>query len=170
MSNRSRQFRSASPLLLLLTLFAGCGPGYEIIEAPADIRLSVWEEAQLYLGMEYEWGGQDTPKGIDCSGLVVNCYAAAVDGTGYRLLFDDTTAKNLSEQYTTPMEAPETGDLVFMGEDDTVSHVAILEKTEEGMIWFIDASSVSGYVEYRSYETENPKILGYGRILILAPQ
>ena len=49
----------------LLTLFSSCDLRVKIIEAPLAVRELAWEIAQDYLGMEYEWGGQDfpTPRG-----------------------------------------------------------------------------------------------------------
>jgi hypothetical protein len=35
-----------------------------------------------------------------------------------------------------------------------------------GQVWFINASSESGYVEYRSYPEDSPKIKAFGRLLI----
>ncbi len=71
----------AGPVFLIVitaAMFTAC-VRYETVEAPADIRLSALEEARYYIGMEYEYGGQDFyEKGIDCSGLVVNCYATAI--------------------------------------------------------------------------------------------
>lgn len=160
-----------SYFVFIFALFAGCSADPLIIEAPQEVRETAWQEAERYLGMDYEWGGQDFPRnllcrrGVDCSGLVVNCYLAAVEQTQYALLFDDATVAAMMESYTVEPERPEKGDLIFMGEGD-VGHVALYEKTEAGQVWFIDAYSATGYVEYRSYKTDNPKIRWYGRMLL----
>ena len=111
--------------------------------------------------------GQDfpTPRGVDCSGLVVNVYYEAAGHFGYSLPFTDAAVINFYNQYTEPLDVPETGDVIFMG-DDGITHIAIFEKNEAGQIWFIDAYSVSGGVEYRSYPEDSPKIKAFGRVLI----
>jgi len=152
-------------LLTALVILVGCRLELVVVPAPTEVRIAAWQEDQRYIGMDYEWGGQDTPKGIDCSGLVVNCYAAAVSGIGYQLLFGDTTVSGLLEQYTVPVEVPEMGDLIFMG-DGTINHVALYEMAENGKIWFVDAYSVSGYVEHRSYEADDSRFQGFGRLLV----
>jgi len=152
-------------LVAMMLVLAACQLDFAIMRAPEEVRLAAWDEAQRYIGMEYEYGGQDVPKGIDCSGLVVNCYAAAVAGARYQLLFRDASVQDLFRQYTVAVDMPETGDLIFLG-NGTISHVAIYEKEEVGEIWFIDAYSETGYVAYRSYESTNPKLLAFGRLLI----
>ena len=151
--------------MAMMIVLAACELNIAIIPAPGEVRMAAWYEAERYVGMEYEYGGQDVPKGIDCSGLVVNCYAAAVVITQYQLLFHDASVQDLFRQYTVTVDMPETGDLIFLG-NGTISHVAIYEKEEDGEIWFIDAYSETGYVAYRSYESTNPKLLAFGRLLI----
>jgi len=145
-----------------------------IVSAPAFIREAAYAEAERYLGMEYEWGGQDLPRGIDCSGLVVNVYHTVTAGTEYAPPFDDATAAMLSERYTVDIDVPARGDLVFMG-DGAVSHVAILDRLgfdENGdeRVYFIDAYSAApggGRVMERSYPADSPVILSYGRLLVI---
>lgn len=158
---------SAFTFALPITLTLSCNLRATFIEAPPEVRELAWETAQEYLGMEYEWGGQDfpTPRGIDCSGLVVNVYYEAVEHFGYFLPFTDAAVVNFYNEYTEPLDVPGKGDLIFMG-DGEISHIAIFEKNEAGQIWFIDAYSESGYVEYRSYPEDSPKIMDFGRLLI----
>ena len=133
--------------------------------APEQIRLRAWEEAEKYLGMEYEWGGQDFYKGIDCSGLVVNCYLRAIEGTPYFLRFHDATVKTLHQWYTEPVDEPDRGDLIFMG-DDGITHVAVFGEFTGGDVRFIDAYSETGLVELRSYPADDPRIKQFGRIIL----
>ncbi|HRW25806.1 MAG TPA: NlpC/P60 family protein [Spirochaetia bacterium] len=138
------------------------------------MREAAYAEAERYLGMEYEWGGQDFPRGIDCSGLVVNVYHTVTAGTEYSPPFDDATAAMLHELYSVDTDAPARGDLVFMG-DGAVSHVAILDRVapdENGdeRAYFIDAYSAApggGRVMERSYLADSPIILSYGRLLVI---
>lgn len=143
-------------------------PGHETLDAPEAIREKAYTIATFYLGMEYEWGGQThwSSRGVDCSGLVVNVYQEAVAGTPYLVPYQDAAVVHFLSDYTIPVEAPERGDLIFMGDGDDISHIAILEKIENGTVWFIDASSASGTVMYRSYQEDNEKIKSYGRHLL----
>jgi cell wall-associated NlpC family hydrolase len=126
--------------------------------------------------MEYEWGGQDhySSKGIDCSGLVVNCYREALYSTQYVLPYSDATAADLRSRYSLSVEQPQRGDLVFMGAPDSasVTHIAIMDRIESQRVYFIDASTSGDYdgVEYRSYSLDNPKIKGFARALLFAPR
>lgn len=155
------------PMLIIfaVSVFTAC-VRYETVEAPAEIRLRALEEAVHYIGMEYEYGGQDSyEKGIDCSGLVVNCYAGAVRDTGYRLPFSDAATKDFLEYYTISISDPSPGDLIFMG-DDEITHVALFSCRIGSDIFFVDASSVSGVVDERHYPADNPKIKAFGRLLL----
>ncbi len=157
--------RFAGVLILILSILAAC-VGYETVEAPADIRLAALDEAEHYIGMEYEYGGHDFyAKGIDCSGLVVNCYLSAVEDTDYYMPFADAAVINLLNTYTVNISTPEQGDLIFMGEDE-ITHVAIFSHRIGDELYFIDASSVTGFVGERSYPIDDPQIKGFGRLLL----
>jgi len=134
-------------------------PNYEVVEAPQEIREKAYTIAQFYIGMEYEWGGQThwSSKGVDCSGLIVNAFKEALAGTPYKLPYDDAAVVNLLNSHTVPVQEPKKGDLVFMGVEE-ITHVALLEKIENNTVYFIDAYSNSGVVEYRSYALTNEKI------------
>lgn len=159
--------RNLSLFFPILLLFSSCVQR-EVVESPPHIRESAYEIAEKYIGMEYEWGGQDhwTTKGIDCSGLVVNVYKEAVESTPYDLQFFDAAVVNLYNQYSARIFQPEKGDLIFMG-DDGISHVALFEKNENDTVYFIDAySSGDGEVMYRNYPADSDKIKSYGRLLV----
>jgi len=161
----------------LLVLLSGCIPGSlperGELAAPEAVRLTALEEAARYIGMEYEWGGQDVmPRGIDCSGLMVNVYHYAADFWGYELSFEDATASGLRESHTVAMEEPEPGDLIFMGSADSmdVTHVAILEYQADGEVHFIDATRIPDLgidgVSRRSYAEGDPRFKAFGRIVL----
>ena len=146
-------------------------------DCPTEVKQRAFNFAELYAesNTEYELGGQDPVRAIkiDCSGLIVMCYKYAMVDTKYSLLFDDTTAYNMYAKYSTRTETPGKGDLVFMGESgsNTVTHIAIFEKIENGNVYFIDSTQkdtdgdgtydING-VTKRSYSTTNDKIKGYG--------
>ena len=144
-----------------------------ITEAPQSIRETAWTEAHRYIGMEYEWGGQDfPPRGIDCSGLVVNVYRTILQGSGYGLLFADAAVRDLYASYSRPIDNPEVGDLIFMGEaaSNEITHVAICGEQEDEMVRFIDATQVEGLsvngVSCRSHPLGDPRMKAFGRLLL----
>ena len=143
------------------------------LEAPEDVRLAAVGEAARYIGMEYEWGGQDVmPRGIDCSGLMVNVYDYAATLYGYELPFDDATASGMMESFCVDLDAPEVGDLLFMGaaESDSVTHVAILEYQMAGDLHFIDATVIPDLgidgVSRRSYPAGDSRFKAFGRLIL----
>ena len=117
-----------------------------------SFRAELIAEAENYIGIPYEWGGQSFWWENDPS-----------------VVFDDTTAYALWDEYTHPVEEPLAGDLIFFtdGVSDEVSHVAIFIKEEDGIIFFIDASSLPDTMKVmeRSYPADNAKIHSFGRML-----
>ena len=168
-----------SVLISIVILLISCTlSGYNTtvpitVDASAEIRTAAYTEAEYYIDMGYEYGGQDFPvKGIDCSGLIVNVYSAAVKCTDYKLLFTDSNVHDLLTKYTENILTPGHGDLIFMGDEDSavVTHVAILDRIEKGTVYFIDSTYNEQYglngVSYRSYLSGNSKIKSYGRMLL----
>jgi hypothetical protein len=146
------------------------------VEAPEEVRVRVIDYAREYIALnaEYEFGGQDPlPRTItvDCSGLVIRCYQYACEDYGYQLLFYDTTSYGLLE-YVVPIEQAvlTPGDLIFMGDDGVVSHVALFVSSDGADIAFIDSTykpeeNINGVSE-RSYAKDDPRFISYGRMLI----
>jgi len=135
--------------------------------APESVRTAAFAYAQKYaeLGAVYEWGGQDPlPKiiKVDCSGLVVRCYQYACSDFDYSLPFTDMNAAGM-EHYCDTI-SPETGDLIFMGDDNIISHVALFDKFENGNVYFIDSTDITGGVSERNYPITSSKIIKYGRM------
>jgi hypothetical protein len=137
------------------------------VAAPAGIRTAALSEADRYLDMEYELGGDDhwSLKGIDCSGLVVNAYAAATNDGEYWMPFDDATSTQMHGQFSEAVTVPEPGDLAFMG-DVAVDHVAIVEKFDGSSFTVIEASSVSGVVSRARYSVSYSRLIEFGRLRI----
>lgn len=136
-----------------------------------EVREEAYEISFKYIGMPYEWGGEshysDATGGVDCSGLVIGIYGEAVKKFSAHLPFEDTTASELAHTYTLPLEKPERGDLIFMGENGVVSHVALCHAVTDDELVFIDAYLVTGEVGIRSYSLDDPKIISFGRMLVL---
>ena len=92
--------------------------------ADADVA-RLMNEAQKYLGMDYEWGGSSPATGFDCSGFV--CWVYTKSGV-YNL--PRTTAQSIYNKCT-PVSASEAqaGDLIFFTGTYTsgnpVTHVGI---------------------------------------------
>lgn len=161
-------------LVFALLFLPSCDTSSEmLVPASASLRGDAVVIAEKYLGMHYAWGGQswwnESEGTIDCSGLVVNVYKEAAAMHGASLLFDDTTAFALAQSYTMPISSPSAGDLVFMGDDRRVTHVAICTSCTPDSVDFIDAYSVAGKVVRRSYPLSSAKIISYGRMLVRHP-
>jgi len=168
-------------LLIVTLLLQGCNnfynnftPDTKGVACPDDIKLKAYEYAELYLDLDTEYllGGQDLARSLklDCSGLLVNCYIYAVSNSSYSLLFDDARVIDMYNYYTIPTENPTKGDLIFMGDDD-ISHIAILEKIENGIVYFIDCTQKDinndGFYEIngvtkRNYYLTDSKIKAFG--------
>jgi len=144
---------------------------YEIVPASVEIRTAAIRYAQKYaeLGAVYEWGGQDPlPRkiAVDCSGLVIRCYEYACGDYGASLLFKDTTAKGL-RQYSSLIASPEKGDLIMMGDNNEISHVALFTRKEDGRLYFIDATSLTGMVSMRSYPENDQRFIEFRRMNVV---
>ncbi len=177
MNNTEKPFL---PVMLLCSLLlVSCNSSFSsgtIIAAPDKVCVTALEYAYQYLhhGTEYLWGGQDPlPRllKVDCSGLVIRCYEYAAQDYGYSLLFNDTTSAGLTH-YTVPLSQNELkpGDLIFMGDDHIVSHVALFIQFRDSDIVFIDstykpAANINGVSE-RSYPSDDPRFISYGRMLV----
>ncbi len=174
------------PLLLLIMgiLFIACAlPHFSqgvLIPAPLEIRQRALEYAYQYenLGTGYAWGGQDPLPGrlvVDCSGLVIRCYQYACEDFGFALPFNDTTSYGLirySQSINQTLLSP--GDLLFMGEDGKISHVALFIQFNGDNIQFIDATlkpevGING-VTTRQYNRTDSRFISYGRMFVQSKQ
>lgn len=152
-------------------LLASCSDYRPLLGVSEDVLQKVPSIAEKYLGMAYEWGGQsfwnEENGSVDCSGFVINVYKEACMNSGVLLPYDDTTSSELYHKYTIKINSPLPGDLIFMGDDGIVSHVAIFRCFTEDDIEFIDAYSVDGYVKIRRYSRDNDKIISFGRMKVV---
>ena len=91
--------------------------------AGTDLGARAARTALQWLGVPYVWGGLDTANGMDCSGMVVEAYAAA----GLNLLARTIrTANDMYHSVTVlPITGLSPGDLVFSEIDNGhAGHVA----------------------------------------------
>lgn len=163
-------------LFIATSIFASCknfyegGDNFTVIDAPAEIANRAFSFAKLYEESEtsYGWGAQDPVRSIkiDCSGLVVMCYKYAMVDTKYQLLVSDMTSDYIYRNASSRIDKSQLrkGDLIFMGENNKVSHIAIFEKLENGNIYFIDSTekdNING-VTRRFYNENDEKFIAYG--------
>ncbi|MFG6665681.1 C40 family peptidase [Halomonas sp. HNIBRBA4712] len=110
--------------LLALFLLAGCA-SKEIATAPSQganmagismERALILSHAQQAIGTPYRFGG-NTPRGLDCSGLVEMTYRAA----GLNV------PRTADQQYRAlpGTDSPRPGDLLFFGSGSKATHVGI---------------------------------------------
>ena len=175
-------------LILITFLFFSCK--YETpynfteIDAPTEIAERAFKFAELYEQSEtvYVLGGQDPARSaikIDCSGLIIMSYKYALVDTKYYLIESDMTANYMYKNAATIIKREELkkGNLLFMGEagSDSVTHIAIFDREENGIIYFIDSTQkdtdgdgiddING-VTRRSYNINDKRFKAYGRMRI----
>jgi len=156
---------------------------YRVVECPKEISDRALQYAKMYAARDtvYDWGGQDlleqegTLK-IDCSGLIVNCYQYAVEGTKYSLMFSDTTVGGLYDSFTIIIAEPRPGDFIFMGDPGAPvpTHMSFYLSTDDENIYFIDATEKDAEGEYpavngasvRHYPKDDIRFLSYARLLV----
>ncbi len=166
-----------SCFLLILSLFFSCDSSqhsYTLVPAPEEVRQQALIYAKKYieLGATYEWGGQDPlPRRlvVDCSGLIIRCYQYACEDYRYRLPFSDETASGMQE-YAEPLKNPEPGDVIFMGNEAVVTHIALFVRKDETHVFFIDSTelpeeNVYGVSE-RCYKISDPRFIWFGRMMV----
>ncbi len=164
------------PFFILLLLLASCrlddnSDSKNVVDCPAEIAARAFRFAELYKDSDtvYKWGGQDPVRSaiaLDCSGLVVMCYKYAMVDTDYSLLLSDMASSYIYENAATivPLEKMRQGDLIFMGEADSlnVTHIALFDCVEDDSVYFIDATEITNKVSRRCYSKENKKFKAYG--------
>ncbi len=128
----------------------------EDIAAPVGLlRERIISRAMRFIGIPYLWGGTST-KGFDCSGLVKRVYMMEE----IELPRDSDRQALVGEEV--PLEESAPGELLFFGEGEAITHVAIYLGGKR----FIHAS---GEVRINSLDTEDelfePKLAGNLRVI-----
>jgi len=108
-------------------------------------RKKIVKLASRFLGMPYLWGGK-TPYGFDCSGLVQTIFRA----NGIELPRDSNKQAEFFTNYKIDEKNIESGDLLFFGENNEVTHVAI----STGGLNFINSR---GFVQEESIDEKSPQ-------------
>jgi cell wall-associated NlpC family hydrolase len=96
---------------------SGSGGG-TVIDPGGSGRSAVVAIAQRYLGVPYVWGGA-SPRGFDCSGLTMYCYAQIGIGMSHGATDQQRQSSPVS------LSALQPGDLVFFGSASYSHHVGI---------------------------------------------
>ncbi len=108
-------------------------------------REKIVKTASRFLGTPYVWGGK-SPYGVDCSGLVQTVFKSV----GIDLPRDSMKQAEIFTNEKIDKNKIQAGDLLFFGENDKVSHVAI----STGGLNFINAR---GFVQEESIDKKNPQ-------------
>ena len=106
-------------------------------------RDNIIEIAKKFIGVPYLWGGK-TPYGMDCSGLVQTVFKSV----GIGLARDAFQQAEMLRNYRIAKNELQKGDLLFFGEKEKITHVAI----SVGELNFINAR---GYVRVESIDEKN---------------
>ncbi len=116
-----------------------------LIEEKAQIpnRNNIIDIAKRFIGVPYLWGGK-TPYGMDCSGLVQTVFKSVGIGLARNAFQQAEMLKN----YRIAKNELQAGDLLFFGEKEKITHVAI----SLGGLNFINAR---GYVGVESIDEKN---------------
>lgn len=176
-------------IFAMIALLVSCDNGskdersYTEIDVPDEISERAYSFAELYeqSDTEYHLGGQDPVRAIqiDCSGLIIMCYKYALVDTKYQLLVSDMTANYMYTNASTHIDKADLkkGNLIFMGEaaSDSVTHIALFDKLENGRIYFIDSTQkdtngdgvndIDG-ATYRNYEEDDLRFKAFGRMRV----
>ncbi|MFN7326819.1 MAG: C40 family peptidase [Chitinophagales bacterium] len=124
-------------------------------KATMRYRYSIVDEAERYLNTPYKYAGRTPQSGFDCSGF-----------TQYVLLQRDIAISPASylqsqEGEEIPLDQVKPGDLIFFGENNKVSHVAMVyERSTKGIICIHSTTSkgvIKDNISTSSYW--KPKIL-----------
>ena len=121
----------------------------------SSLREQIVQSAMAMMGTPYRYGGA-SPRGFDCSGLVVYSYNQA------GVSVPRTSREQYRKAQPVPVSAARPGDLVFFGSNRTVNHVGIYLGDDE----FIHAPEASKSVKISSiqYDYYKANFAGVGRL------
>lgn len=139
---------------------------YRVYKASPSSAASVKRDeivntAQKYLGIPYKYAGKTPQEGFDCSGFANFIYTQ----NGFRTAGPSHELAMMGVYK--PREDLESGDLIFFGRENRISHVGIVVSNREQGLVFIHSSSSSGIKtdEVNGSEYWNSRYL-FGRDLL----
>ena len=74
------------------------------------------------------------------------------------------------QEYAESLKNPEPGDVIFMGNEAVVTHIALFVRKDETHVFFIDSTelpeeNVYGVSE-RCYKISDPRFIWFGRMMV----
>ena len=110
-------------------------PAASAVGSAGNVNIAALREAYRYLGVKYVWGGNGF-SGVDCSGLVKNCFSAE----GVKL--PRRASRQARVGYNVPLTQLRPGDRLYFSVKKQYDHTGIYI----GQGYFIHASSSRGKV------------------------
>lgn len=104
----------------------------------APIRSNIVKSALHLTGTAYKSGGKSPESGFDCSGFTSYIFTQ----NGLPLSGPSDKLAQMGKQI--PQQALKPGDLVFFGNADRISHVAIVSQTNNDQIEVVHATTSAG--------------------------
>lgn len=104
----------------------------------SSTRTQIIETAEKYLGSPYKPGGKKPETGFDCSGFTGFIFTK----NGYPMSGGSHDIAKTGKQK--PKDKLLPGDLVFFGNKERISHVAIVSDVDDGMLEVIHSTTSAG--------------------------
>ena len=104
----------------------------------SSTRAQIIETAELYLGRPYKPGGKKPETGFDCSGFTGFIFTK----NGYPMSGGSHDIAKTGKQI--PKDKLLPGDLVFFGNKERISHVAIVSDVDDGKLEVIHSTTSAG--------------------------
>lgn len=136
-----RPFRSTFFILFLLALVS-CASSKKARVRQEKLQ-TVIRTAKSFIGTPYKWGGT-TRAGMDCSGLLINSYAAI------HFQLPRTSHEQSKIGQKIKLKDLEPGDLVFFAtgkKKHKITHVGMVTYVQRDLVKFIHSSSSLGVIE-----------------------
>lgn len=129
----------ALPIILLFSLQFARANENDTLCVSFNLRDSIADYAQNFIGTPYLWGGEST-SGFDCSGFVLFVFKKF----GFKLPHSSAAMGNLGS--TKEKSIAETGDIIlFKGsQSSSIGHVGIVFCNDDENLIFIHSSSSKG--------------------------
>lgn len=120
----------------------------EDISADALLTSVIVTEAEKLIGVEYRYAGTTPSRGFDCSGFTSYVYDKA------RIGLPRTSTEQSRSGKRKDFDDAETGDLVFFGTGQRVTHVGIVVARSEGKMEIVHSTSSRGVIRNEVYGSD----------------